>query len=375
METPVARANKPPIHYWGLSIICYVQLFYTATLFYSPVYFILLALAPIMLLSVFHSVASKQSKVVLGGVLVLVYVTINQFAMSVNYSAYANFSLGFLSFLYIVSMKNRFSREMWVAWAVRAVKFGGGILLVDTLWRLTHPQHPAMAFMTPDKIEMIGFYLYKFGGIMFEDSNTTAIASIVLFFLGFYLKEFHKCRLDGWLILHLLIIISCLSRSAYISFVLTYLFLTRRKWFWATLGLAGAVALAVGFQSLVDADGSFTSKFFILGLAFDFARSMGAKMLLFGLGLDNSVATFGMYTHILYLTYAIELGLAGLVLMLGYWWFVMKASRKQMKYLFVPIGICSLSYFFYIGAPFVLVPMGYLLVLSGMEDKVPEVAG
>ena len=358
------------IHYWALTILACSQLFYTATLFYSPVYFILIALSPIMIIPVGKVGLSGRKAMVSLGLLVMSYVAVDQAFQSQLYAAYTNFMLGMLSFLYIVSLEHSFSRRDWIGWALLSIKVGGVILLLDTLWRLTHPTHPALELMNPAQMDSIGFYLYKFGGIMFEDSNTTAIASLVLLFLGIYLELAHNFKARRWLWLHVFIVASCISRSAYIASILGILFLYKRKWFWITLVLVLTGSLAIGVQSVIASDGSFGSKFYILGLAFEYIASMNLSMILFGLGLDNSVATFGMYTHILFLTYLVELGLVGTLVMISYWWFVARTSRYQVKFILVPLLISSLSYFFYIGSPFVLIPIGFIVVLSGSPSGV-----
>jgi hypothetical protein len=117
-------------------------------------------------------------------------------------------------------------------------------------------------------------------------------------------------------------------------------------------------------------DDSLLSKFYILSLFCKYISSADVWNLMLGVGLDNSPAVFdGIYSHIHIVTAIVEFGFIGFSLIIGFLLFCLVTSRFKAGYVIVPNLILGLSYFLYLGSPFIFVPIALVIMLERKVDS------
>lgn len=332
-------------------LVCAVSI-YSAKLFLSPTYFIVGAACLVLFLwTCLRGFYWAWDIFVAGLLLVYIGVQIESFN-----GTYINGILAFSS--YVIIRLYRKSIPEW--FAVRLINVGAWfslvVLFVDSVYRILHPTAPTIAAQAAIEESGSIFYLYKFGGLMFADSNTTAI--VALCFLGalFKLKADNK-KINGFLLAGLvLIVLLSFSRAGVIGLLLLLLLYRFRLGLFSLL--LGSAVLAGGlYYFSFWGDGSLLSKFYIMKLLASYIQSEASVQdLIFGVGVGRSEDVFGMHTHILLVTYFVELGIVGFSLFLLFLLLILKQT-KNMYLIIVPLIFVSMSYFLYLGAAFFTVPL------------------
>ncbi len=208
------------------------------------------------------------------------------------------------------------------------------LLLVELGWRFTHPA-----------LEQPSFYKFKFNSIMYLDSNFVAVFAMCLFFLALYLHENHNVELKKEMIALLILIVLTFSRaSILVVAACTILFTKRipRKWK-QMIVVVGCVAAAVLLRIMLN-DDSNQMRFYIVQVAIDFyANQSTLAQKLFGIGFGQTQNYIGYGPHLLFITYLLEAGLVGLILLIGYWFVLLKRSRYKAGYVMIPFLIVGFS--------------------------------
>lgn len=193
------------------------------------------------------------------------------------------------------------------------------LLIVECVWRLTHPVYLTSNHMTED----IRFYMYKFGSIMYQDSNFVGIFILVLFFFVLYLKSNFQYKGNFKLLLLLMLCIFTFSRASILSLILFYgvykfFNLKNKSFILAYIGIIfTTVVIGVvlySTYSFFNAGSSFNSKIFIIEQTKQFLLDANLKSKIFGVGFGNSINYLGIASHNIFVTYIVESGMIGLTL-------------------------------------------------------------
>lgn len=335
---------------------------------FSPVYFLQPLLSGLFLFKSRSGFSYKVNICSLVFFILFLYLLLLNFSyLSGNLSTFVNFFTGLLSFMVIISSYSIFSIESIRKILVTAVKVISIILLIDSLYRLLHPSMPSPEAMAAIADTSNAFYMFKFGTLMFADSNTVAIVCVSYLFLCFYCRDRFGFNFGLYPFLLFLIMISCLSRAAIVAtltsyFIFTNRFSVRAKLFFLSFGAVFAFSI---FLNKYLVDDSFLSKFYILSLFYKYILSADVWDFIFGVGLDNSPTVLdGIYSHIHVITAMVEFGFLGLSLIIGFLFFCLVTSRFKAGYIILPNLILGLSYFFYLGSPFVFVPIALIIMLE-----------
>jgi hypothetical protein len=107
---------------------------------------------------------------------------------------------------------------------------------------------------------------------------------------------------------------------------------------------ANVVILAVLIiMALFAKDPSFLTKFLIIEKTFDFYRNADLRHILFGVGFGNTVNYFNMGAHNFIVTYLVESGICGLLLLCILWIGILRKTRFEAAIVMVPFLINSMS--------------------------------
>lgn len=237
-------------------------------------------------------------------------------------------------------------------WAFRIASV---VYTIEAVWRY------ATVWLSGEPSVYQGVYRYKFGGLMYSDSNTTGIHLLIwLFFTLWWARSLHRrgllvgrwdrARYIGLVVWWLVLLGLTLSRACWIAaFIgLLYFLMPAKslKYVWVSLGvclLVGMVGFVTFVYPRVQYDASFISKFQIWYAFLDYWRQASWPEMLFGVGLTRSTMEMGMYAHNYVLVFLVETGLIGCLLMVGLFGRILFDSRGEGLCLLLPFAVATLS--------------------------------
>lgn len=216
------------------------------------------------------------------------------------------------------------------------------------------------------------FYDYKWG-VFYFDSNFTG--TIIMLFLSFsiYLKNdkvFDIGKLRIFLLF--LLLLGTFSRAAIFSFLLTYFLLRYSKKYISIISFLFFIIAIYYFSKFVDIymrggnfsniDGSFNSKFYLMGLALENYTNLSFWNKFFGIGLGNfPFYSDGLFAHNILITFFYEFGLWGIFCFFAFLVICYLRIGKDVLYIYVPFLIASFSLFSaYMPFFFILIACLYL---------------
>lgn len=336
----------------------------------SPVYFVYLLMAPLWLLYIIFSLNVRLPVDVLFAINLLLLVTASSHAFILS-GEYVNLFIGITVYVYVRSLRFKLSAAYWGTLAKSMANWGILFLSADTIYRLANPTMPTLeGFAAVENDANLWFYPYKFGGLMFADSNTTGLVAMIILFLLLGSRFALGIRRLRWDALALIVLVFLsFSRSAIIAtffamIIVSMKYFNQRQkiifgWF---ILYPGMLITALAILWLFMPDGSLASKFYILNLLNQHITSSSPMTLLFGIGLGNSIDLFGIHTHILFVTYFVE---GGLISLLSFIVFLWAYVRRYDHVIILPVLIASTSYFLYLGTPFLFAP---LAIYANIKD-------
>ncbi|HAS3607733.1 hypothetical protein JG654_10180 [Vibrio cholerae] len=235
------------------------------------------------------------------------------------------------------------------------------------MYRILNPSMPTSEALEAVQGTENAFYMYKFSTLMFADSNTVAIVCISFFFLLDYCSKRFLVNTSVLRIFLFVILLSCLSRSALFAIVISMFLLSTKFSFKFKVVFMLSILIPMMFYvlSLVASDGSFLSKVFILHAFLNYFSTADLSSLLLGIGLGNSPLYLNnIYSHIHVVTSIVEGGIVGTLLIFAFLSYYSYISKYYCLYVILPNLILGFSYFFYLGSPFVFVPMALIVMLE-----------
>jgi hypothetical protein len=276
-----------------------------------------------------------------------------------------NFLLSFCGYIFvfsIVSCAIKYRVEHVLLQASYAIAI---ILTLDSIYRILHPQAPTaeMAAVISDRGQW--FYFYKFGSLMFADSNTTGLVALTWAAVIEYINRYVRPISRALRIVFPILIIFTFSRSAMIGLaVLLFICGSRQiRIFYAV----GAIALAMIYYETIYGfltnDGSAQSKLTLFEWLTEYYRRQEPIALLFGNGLGSSESVMGMFGHNILVTLYLDLGLVGLLFCVSNILAIL-VLYPRTTLLVGPMSVCSMSYFLYEGAPFYSMPLAAIAAHS-----------
>lgn len=340
---------------------------YMAKVTTSPVYFGLAVCIALGLFGVFLLQVIRVSWDIWTAAGLLAYVMITQSATfwETMTGAYPNLVLGLGGYITVRLIAEPLSVPYQIRVAKLGLWIGTAFLLADSIYRLLHPTIPDSANWQTYEEEGLAFYVFKYGSVMFADSNSTALVAMVFLLFFFSLRQAGVVsRSPLLIILLLLLIIASLSRAAIVAILLVgslYVFtrMVRQRHARLAIGLLAMTAILAALVVHFSEDGSFQVKVQTWLSALSMERRSGVS-LLFGEGIGASERVLGISAHALLVTYYFELGVVGLLLF-GFFIVALLRASALTHWPLLGVGIVGLSYFLYLGTPFLFVPLATLV--------------
>jgi len=327
---------------------------------FSPVYFIYISVFFVALIDLIkYSMVSYTIDMLIALFLfMLLFLTQIEHMQS---GEFINLSLALMAYIYIRAVKKRQDSDLILKTFNYMIWISIIILSIDSIYRIMHPGLPTYYV---EHNEDMWFYLYKTNSIMFADSNSTALVSLILFFSVISFQKYYNLKSFRYAKLFLFgLVVFSFSRAAIISLIigvgLEYVLKKKKlaKFILLNIGIILLTGLSFFFFQYFENDGSFNSKFQILSIAYMALEKSSFFELWFGHGLKTSVEDFGIYTHLLLITYLYEMGITALFLFLT---FIVYYAYRYNTIVLLPVMIVSLSFFTYVGTPFFFVPLALI---------------
>lgn len=353
--------------------------FYTAKLTsFSPIYLIYL-----FFIFIYLFILIKHNYIIFTNdmyilFILLMYMLLTQFS-NMQSGEFINLFISICGYLVIRSMKYNFGITKFVGIFTYSLWISIGLLLIDSIYRLSHPGAPTEeAFNVMSNSEDRVFYLFKFNSIMFLDSNSTGLIIIILFFtilsIERILKEMNgDFKLAKFLLF--LLLLGTLSRAAYMAFLIGLLSATiirqkfSKKIIMSLIGIFISIPIIILTFDYFSTDASFDTKFDIFFLTYSKFQHLSIYETLFGVGFGHATEAIGIYTHLLVLTYLLEMGVFGLLIFMA---FIFYYIYKFDSLVWIPVFIVGLSFFMYVGTPFLFTP---LALIANIYDNKKRLKG
>jgi hypothetical protein len=229
------------------------------------------------------------------------------------------------------------------------INYSTMLLIAECAWRLTHPRAEYAVFDGGDDSRWI--YQYKFGGLMYTDSNAVGIHIIILLFFIYYLEKEQKALWPKIKIVLLILLVLTFSRAAWFGFIVGWVYMrylqNKRVGFYIfNLFLfisAGLLFYRFYLQAKISSDLSYQSKFDIIGIVLNHFKDISSSELFLGIGFSNSLERMGVYAHNFFMVFLIESGIIGLSLMILLLVQFTISTKLKALYVLVPFLITTLS--------------------------------
>ncbi len=282
------------------------------------------------------------------------------------------FAIGY--YVIVVAFGYQLYPEQRIRLATKLVNFSAIILLVECAWRLTHPNSNYAIFEGSGDVRWI--YQYKFGGLMYMDSNAVAIHIIIILFFIYYLEIEQGERWTKTKLLFLILLILTFSRAGWIGGLLGWVYIRFLRKQSPGFYLINSVFLLVSFflfykfylENRIESDLSLQSKLEIISNVYRYLSDASFQEILFGIGFSNSSERLGIYAHNFFMVFLIESGVIGLLLMIFLLiQFVLTTKRKAL-FIIIPFLITTLSSTITF-MPFLYVAMALIFLLEKSKTK------
>lgn len=325
--------------------------FYITKLPLSPIYIFFILSSFLVSLLFLYRATIIRSNIISIALIFLLYIIITHTLRgdSLSSSAIVNVVLSLLFFIFTYNVINKVPTIHILKAGNKLVYFSLPLLIYEAHYRISNP----IFYFDPTEVgkEDMLFYVYKMNSIMYMDSNFVGIFIVAIFFFKFYLMSSLMHKRTDYLILLALIILCLLtlSRASILSIIIfstiypvrSLLYKKRKTVFilsvFVSIFLYGALSK---FQFL---DESFSTKFEIIEHAIKFVEHQPVSTVLFGAGLGNAVSAIGMGAHNFIVTYLIETGIIGLLVLSFLWGTILIKSKFKCGIVMFPFLLNGLS--------------------------------
>lgn len=332
---------------------------------YSPVYFVALISLFLFVIVIF---IKKEIRLVLYDYLVLVLIF---YFFVVHYLIYNNINaipiLSSYILFFIVSLSLRYVSDRHLLRTVFVfILFSVVFYLTDMFYR----------FSADGMYNDVVFALINsFGGeryfdeykvsLAFADTNSVGFLSLCFFWFSVYMFDYRKEKIYFYFaLIWFVLVVFSYSRSSWVAFIVTLIIAFYKKYspkgnvriIFSVLLLLVAILVGSWVYKIFLNDMSFNSKLYLFDVfKIYYSGEINPWQIFFGIGVRNSVEKFGIYTHIHFITYIVEYGIIGFLLIISLWFSVYKASFNMIDSLF--------NSFFIMGFSFVPISLSYLYIM------------
>lgn len=335
----------------------------------SPVYISsILGIFLLFLLKLGSKGINRIKKINLYLLVFIVYLLLTQFVIGADIHTFANVLISFFIFIVLLHLGILMRVEDIKRAMHFFIKFSILLLSAEAIWRLTHPQWVLDNGVLITE-EDISIYPFKVSSFMFQDSNFVGTYSATMFFFCNYLKDVSRRRIRFYKVMFGVLSVLTMSRAAILGILLVVLiryFFKKMKTnflFIIGIGLPFFILFLIYLFQVVANDDSFLSKFFILEQALAYWKSADWNHCLFGVGFANAKYYLGIGSHNLLVTYLVDAGIIGLLLMVGFQIYYLIQTKGQgwdVILVFFIIGMSLAGH----GVPFYYAQLATIMLCS-----------
>ena len=222
--------------------------------------------------------------------------------------------------------------------------FAAFILTLDAIYRFLNPRKSVFA------IGEYAFYKYKGEGIIFNDTNNTGMLVLTCLGFLFYLSYYFDKSFILFKIVFTILLVLTFCRAAIFMYLICIPFLIRKIPVSFKIVLLVLIAMVglLFYNRITDyllSDASTEYKINVFSSTLDYINSKDLLTLFFGIGFTNSIKEFGTFTHSWPLTFFIEFGFIGFILILLFWFSICYITDYKALYVLAPFLLAGLSYF------------------------------
>ncbi|WP_349918539.1 hypothetical protein [Aeromonas veronii] len=250
------------------------------------------------------------------------------------------------------------------------------LMLIDTYIRFMHPEYAVKGDGEgySDALKRDTFYVFKYGSIMYLDSNYVALHALVVSVLVYYLFcGFFRKILSLFCVV---IIVMTLSRAAYVAFlIIPVLYLLRKvsvqsKFVLFSIITPLILAIIIHYIDFLDFnDASFETKFGIFNAFFSKIFEVNLGTLMFGQGFDVGGYLYswkeGGYAHAMIPLIVGEVGIVGMFFYISIIIYSYVKVGFDSLYITLPMIIAGMSLIY----PYDAMYIYSILLLFYVKDK------
>ena len=214
------------------------------------------------------------------------------------------------------------------------------LLLVEGIYRVSHPNYYFDIYNLAN--QNMKFYIYKSNSIMYQDSNFVGIFIVTMFFFCEYLKKYHR---QDYKIQRIILAILCVltfSRAAIVGMTLFWVIIRIKdnqsvngkfKYISIIKNIIILIFVGIGLYGIkmfLTAGGGFDSRLDIFERMFKYIETARIQEILFGNGFGNAINVIGIGSHNFFVTYILDTGVIGLLLLSIFWVVILIKSKFKV---------------------------------------------
>jgi len=212
---------------------------------------------------------------------------------------------------------------------------------------------------------------------MYQDSNFVGLFILSLFFFLLYIKQFTFKKYYLSFAMLTILLLTTISRASILTLFLFVILYFNRKiiYKYRIFIFIFLIILAFTlFPILLEyrtIDDSFSTKFGIFDKTIEYISNASVINLLFGVGFGNAVEVLNVGAHNFFVTYIVESGFIGLVLIVILWTYILlktkfKAGIVMLPFLFNGMSLAS-------GAiPYLYAIFAVILILEKRRNEIAK---
>ncbi len=356
----------------GSILFLFCGFFITQIVKISPFHISLVLSLVLMLILILKEKKIIVSNIVRYTFLFIIYLILTQIYIGGNLNVLISviYSLIYLPLIIIIFMQ--LSKEEILNISHRFIQLSTIVLIIECICRIV-PNISQLGIAMKTLFTGTEFYVFKYNSIMYNDSNFVAIFVVLLSVFSFYLSKkykYKKCRFI--LFIQFIICILTFSRAAILTLICFYLanYLLDKKHIWILIVFIPIIIfISIYTMKEISSDGSFQMKIFTILDGINQFRELDIMNILFGVGFNNSINLLGRSAHNFILTYLIETGIVGLILIISLYIYIAIKTNYRTIYIFIPFIVMGMSFAPY-ALPYMYAILGAMYCLYKKERKI-----
>lgn len=285
-----------------------------------------------------HIKVNKYSKIltVFFAYIIVVYFVFMQKVTNTTFNVIFSLVYGIFTTLAIQEIK---SSDI-VEYCIYSFRFAVVLLYAEAIWRWTHPVWEKVLAEND-----ILYYQYKRSSIMYADSNFVGVYALILYFFVLYIEQIADIDLKKYKILFTIATLLTLSKAACLILFFSYFYSLKKISIGTKIVVSVAVlglAISPIMQQLLK-DGSLLGKLTIVTNAVEYMKGVSRLEYLFGIGFGYLADLKFTSGHNLIVTFVIESGVIGLMMLFCTWFAILKVTRYRGGIVLIPFFLVAMS--------------------------------